>query len=124
MRQPLIVRQSGSTNEGTAVDIVAPVVKPEQLCVVKGLAIANESGEQISAAFGILEMGEFTRVGAQVNVNDSDCYSSIAYLILREGEQLSCRVTGSALIGKVVLVVSGEICDWSEWIALAQQAAQ
>lgn len=116
MQQPLIIRREASTNAATAVNVTAPIVKPGETWLVRGVALDNESGEQITVAFGIISMGQFIRVGALATVASGDAFSATAYLLLREGEELAAQVTGAALSGPVILAASGWICtdDYEE----------
>lgn len=109
MKTPLIIRETGQTNGATPSNIVAVPIPPGQTWLVRGVALDNESGEQITVAFGILSMGQFTRVGALATVANGDATSGTAWLLLREGEKIAAQVTGAALSGPVTFVASGLI---------------
>lgn len=114
MRQPLIIRRDASTNGATPVNVTALVLQPGETWLVRGVALDNESGEQITVAFGIVSMGAFTRIGALATVATGDAFSATAYILLREGEQLAAQVIGTALSGDVKLTASGWIIDCDE----------
>ncbi len=115
MRSPLIIRETGSTNAATPANIVTTTIPPGQTWLVRGVALDNESGEQITVAFGVISMGQFTRMGALATVANDDATSGTAYLLLREGEKLAAQVTGAADSGPVLFSASGWIfCDEDE----------
>ena len=114
MREPLIIRRTGSTKTTTPTNIESIQVPAGQLWLIRGVALDNESGEQITVAFGIENGSDFTRISALATVANGDAFSGTAYMLLREGEKLAAQVTGTADSGLVKMSASGWIFDCDE----------
>lgn len=124
MRLPLIIRQTGSTDAGTAAYVESLPVPPGQLWLVRGAAVLNNSGESITSIFGLLDMGDFVNCDPKQTVSDADAYSNEAYLLLREGERFAVQVTGAANKGKVTLTASGWIITPDPEIVIVSAGAK
>jgi hypothetical protein len=123
MREPLRQRITGSTNTSSAVDVALRQVKPGEVWRVTHLALFNESGESVTLKLGLLQGSTFQQIWAKQTVADADAFGVAVEILLLEGDKLDAQVTGTAKIGKVTFIVSGELHQVGPQLVIVKQAA-
>jgi len=103
----IIERVVGTTNTTTAVFLKSKLVGPGEFGIFDFGAIYNESGEGITFQWVILRGSDVIFVSADSTVADGKAVSSTDLPTLMVGEQLAARVTGTAKLGKVTMILSG-----------------
>ncbi len=113
----IIERRVGSTNTTTAALIASDRVGQTEAWILDFAALYNESGESITLQWCIVSRSTVIFISGDITVADGDASSTVDLPTLIEGEQFAARVTGTAKLGKVTLVLSGaRLPEWLAWV--------
>lgn len=107
--EPLRIRQTGTTNAGTAVNIDTEQIRPGNYAEVAHLALMNRSGESVTVEFGIVDIVGFEQIYAKQSVADGDAFGVPVEFCILEGDKLRAVVTGASNKSTVTFLVSGKL---------------
>ena len=107
--EPLRIRQTGTTNAGTAVNIDTPTIQPGNYAEIAHLALMNRTGESVTVEFGIVDIVGFEQIYAKQTVADGDAFGVPVEFCILEGDKLRAVVTGTANKSTVTFLVSGKL---------------
>lgn len=105
--EPLRIRQTGTTNAGTAVNIDTEQIHPGNYAEIDHLALMNRSGESVTVEFGIVDIVGFEQIYAKQTVADGDAFGVPLEFCILEGDKLRAVVTGTANKSTVTFIALG-----------------